>query len=67
MVGLSAPSRIGITEFTYEQFKIIDEDESGTIEHDEFNQWVSTTREIQDFLCIYTGVQTHAFAMKRFE
>ena len=67
MVGLSAPSRIGITEFTYEQFKIIDEDESGTIEHDEFNAWVSTTREIQDFLCIYTGVQTHAFAKKRFE
>ena len=67
MVGLSAPSRIGITEFTYEQFKIIDEDESGTIEQDEFDHWVSTTQEIQDFLCTYTGVQTYAFAKKRFE
>ena len=67
MVKLSCPSRIGITEFAHEQFKIIDEDGSGTIDIDEFTDWVSTTKEIQDFLCIYTGVQTHKFAEWRYE
>ena len=56
MVKLSQPSRIGITEFAHEQFKLIDEDGSGTIDIDEFTDWVSTTKSIQDFLCIYTGV-----------
>ena len=47
---------MGIQEFTSQQFKIIDEDNSGTIEYSEFEEWISTTKEIQDFLCMYTGV-----------
>ena len=58
---------MGLQEFTSQQFKIIDEDNSGTIEHDEFEDWISTTKEIQDFLCMYTGVQTHKYASWRFE
>ena len=67
MVGLSTPSRLGIKEFTHEQFKIIDEDGSGSIDMEEFSEWLSTTKSIQDFLCIYTGVQTHKFAQWRFK
>ena len=42
---------MGIQEFTIQQFKMIDEDGSGTIDYDEFDEWISSTKEIQDFLC----------------
>ena len=46
VIGLKAPSRIGIAEFTHAQFKLIDEDGSGSIDFTEFNDWVSETAEI---------------------
>ena len=56
ILGLNAPSRLGIQKFTYDQFNIVDEDGSGTIEFCEFDDWISNSREIQDFMLQYTGV-----------
>ena len=46
LLGLKAPSRIGIKKFTYEQFKLVDEDGSGSIEFAEFSDWISESAEI---------------------
>ena len=67
ILGLKAPSRIGIQQFTYEQFKIVDEDGSGSIEFEEFQEWIEKSNEIQDFLLKFTGIQTIASARLRFE
>ena len=56
ILGLKAPSRIGIQQFTFEQFKVLDEDGSGSIDFAEFEQWISKSTEIQEFLLKYTGV-----------
>ena len=58
MLNLQQPSRLGITQFTFAQFKIIDEDGSGDVEYSEFEDWILTSTEIQYFLLTYTGVQT---------
>ena len=44
----------------------MDEDGSGSIEFNEFEQWISESVEIQTFMLRYTGVQTHKFAQKRY-
>ena len=46
LLGLKPPSRLGIKKFTYEQFKIVDEDGSGSIEFCEFSDWISESSEI---------------------
>ena len=65
-IGAPAPSRIGISTFTYEQFKIVDEDGSGSVEYSEFESWIDGSDEIQTFLLRYTGVCTFRIAQKRF-
>ena len=43
ILGLTPPSRLGIQQFTFEQFKIVDDDGSGTIEYCEFEEWISNS------------------------
>ena len=50
IIGLQQPSRLGISKFTFEQFKIIDEDGSGDVEYSEFEDWITNSAEIQDFM-----------------
>ena len=56
MIKLSKPSSMGIAEFTMVEFNRIDADGSGTVDYDEFEEWISMSKEIQDFLCMYSGV-----------
>ena len=67
LLKLKTPSKLGIQQFTYEQFKIVDEDGSGSIDFDEFDEWISNSHEIQDFMLRYTGVQTFKFAQMRYK
>lgn len=67
MIDLKAPSRMQISKFTFEQFKIVDEDGSGAIEYCEFEDWIANSIEIQDFMLKYTGMQTIRRARMRFE
>ena len=67
MIKLKKPSVLGIAEFTQKEFKRIDADGSGSVDYEEFEEWVSMTKEIQDFLCMYSGVQTHRYAKLRYE
>ena len=46
LLKLATPSKIGIQKFTYEQFKIVDEDGSGSIDFTEFDEWISNSHEI---------------------
>lgn len=46
LLKLKTPSKLGIQQFTYEQFKIVDEDGSGSIDFDEFDEWISNSHEI---------------------
>ena len=43
---LPEPSRVGIKQFTYAQFKIVDDDGSGQIEYPEFEAWLTESVEI---------------------
>ena len=56
--GIPLPSKLGVSNFITEQFRIVDEDGSGVIEFSEFENWLNGSRQIQDFILRYTGVQT---------
>ena len=66
LTGLPEPSRVGIKQFTYAQFKIVDDDGSGQIEFPEFESWLTDSIEIQDFMLRFTGCQTMKHATMRF-
>ena len=43
IIGLNPPCRVGIQKFTFEQFKIVDQDGSGAIEYKEFEEWIANS------------------------
>jgi len=47
-------------------FKVVDADCSGSIEFDEFADWIRKSDEIQDFLLRHIGIQTHERTVHRF-
>ena len=58
LLKISIPMDNEISSFSYNCFKQMDVDRSGTIEYDEFETWIRNSDEIQDFLLMYTGQQT---------
>jgi Ca2+-binding EF-hand superfamily protein len=66
MVGMPVPFREAIAQFAYSNFRIIDADNSDSIEFNEFSDWVRQSEELQDFLLKYTGQQTFDRAKKRY-
>lgn len=66
MVGMPVPYREGIAQFAFSSFKVIDADNSDSIEYAEFSEWVRQSEDLQDFLLRYTGQQTFERAKKRY-
>ena len=52
------PEKSSIMEYSYAVFKLIDEDNSGEIDYNEFKNWIKDSEELQLFLLTYTGVQS---------
>lgn len=66
-VGIPAPSKVVISKFISDQFAIVDADGNGMIDFEEFEDWISGSAEIQDFILRYTGVQTIGRARRVYE
>lgn len=66
-MGIPTPSKLVVTQFITDQFSIVDADGSGSIDFEEFEKWISESREIQDFILRYTGVQTIVRARRVYE
>ena len=56
--GIPEPNKMTVSQFVSAQFTLVDEDGSGNIEFEEFQQWINESMIIQDFILRYTGVQT---------
>lgn len=56
--NLPSPSQLGLQEFTLMAFAEVDADGGGTVDFDEFKEWISNHDVIQDFLLQHTGQQT---------
>ena len=52
--------------YAYDVFKEIDDDMSGHVDFSEFRDWIRESIELQDFLLLYTGVQTFESAKRRY-
>jgi len=66
LLKLPVPSSSCILKYSYDVYKEIDEDMSGEIDFEEFRTWIRNSHELQDFLLVYTGVQTFESANRRF-
>ena len=58
ILSIPLPYENEITTFAYAWFRQMDVDHSGSIEYNEFEDWIRNSDEIQDFLLKYTGQQT---------
>jgi len=56
-----------IMDYSYSVYKEIDEDMSGEIDYGEFKEWIRNSKDLQEFLLEYTGVQTFESAKRRFD
>ena len=54
--NIPIPSKSQVTQFIEDQFNIIDKDGSCDVDFAEYEAWLNQSREIQDFILLYTGV-----------
>jgi len=54
--NIPIPPKSQVTQFIEDQFNIIDKDGSGYVDFAEYEAWLNQSREIQDFILLYTGV-----------
>ena len=66
MVEVPVPHRESITQYALAVYKVIDADNSDSIDYDEFAAYIKQSEELQDFLLKYTGQQTFDRAQKRY-
>ena len=66
LVGIPVPHKEEMMQYAYSVFKVIDSDNSDSIDYGEFSEWVRHSEELQDFLLKYTGQQTFERAKKRY-
>jgi Ca2+-binding EF-hand superfamily protein len=55
LIGLPPPSFLGIQNYTYAVFSEVDGDNSGTVDFDEFSDWIKHSDILQEFLLMFTG------------
>ena len=58
LLGLPNPSFLGIQTYTYAVFAEVDGDNSGTVDYEEFSNWIKHSDILQEFLLMFTGQQT---------
>jgi Ca2+-binding EF-hand superfamily protein len=58
LLGLPNPSFTGIQTYTYAVFAEVDGDNSGTVDFEEFSNWIKQSEILQEFLLTFTGQQT---------
>lgn len=55
LLGIKAPNRNKVLKYCEDLFMIIDDDDSGEINFEEFSSWIKQDNDLQMFLLKFTG------------